>query len=91
MKYFLHKISGQLFAFSMDGSQDDFITDDLRPASEEEVQSIQNPPLSSQQIESLRLAAYRDESDPLFFKWMAGEIERSEWELKRAEIKARFA
>ena len=30
---------------------------------------------------------YREESDPLFFKWQAGEIEKSEWEAKRNEIK----
>lgn len=34
--------------------------------------------------------AYREESDPLFFKWQAGEATKEEWEAKRAEIRARF-
>jgi len=34
--------------------------------------------------------AYQKESDPLFFKWQAGEITQDEWLNKRAEIKSRF-
>ena len=41
-------------------------------------------------VKDARAAAYRDESDPLFFKWQAGELTREEWEEKRAEIRARY-
>lgn len=40
--------------------------------------------------ERLRLDAYRNESDPLFFKWQRGEIEKQVWLDKVAEIKARY-
>lgn len=40
--------------------------------------------------EQLRLEAYRNESDPLFFKWQRGEIEQQVWLDKVAEIKARY-
>jgi len=39
---------------------------------------------------SLRADAYRNESDPLFFKAQRGEIEQQEWLDKVAEIKARY-
>jgi len=35
--------------------------------------------------------AFRAESDPLFFKWQAGEATEQEWLDKRNEIKARFS
>ena len=38
----------------------------------------------------LRQSAYREESDPLFFKWQAGETTQAEWQAKRNEIKARY-
>lgn len=41
--------------------------------------------------EQLRLEAYRNESDPLFFKWQRGEIEQQVWLDKVAEIKERYA
>jgi len=37
-----------------------------------------------------RLYAYRNEADPLFFKWQAGEGTKEAWLAKRAEIAARF-
>jgi hypothetical protein len=40
--------------------------------------------------ESLRAEAYRNESDPLFFKAQRGEIEQQVWLDKVAEIKARY-
>lgn len=39
---------------------------------------------------SLRAEAYRNESDPLFFKAQRGEIEQQVWLNKVAEIKARY-
>lgn len=41
--------------------------------------------------EQLRLEAYRNESDPLFFKWQRGEIEQQVWLDKVSEIKVRYA
>jgi hypothetical protein len=40
---------------------------------------------------SLRADAYRNESDPLFFKWQRGEATEQEWLDKVAEIKARYS
>jgi hypothetical protein len=37
-----------------------------------------------------RRLAYQNESDPLFFKWQAGEATEAEWKAKRDEIKSRF-
>lgn len=37
-----------------------------------------------------KINAYRDEADPLFFKWQRGEATEQEWRNKVAEIKARF-
>jgi len=37
-----------------------------------------------------RSAAYAAESDPLFFKAQAGEVDEGEWLAKREEIRARF-
>lgn len=37
-----------------------------------------------------RSAAYRNESDPLFFKWQRGEATEQEWKDKVAEIQARY-
>lgn len=37
-----------------------------------------------------RKEAYREESDPLFFKWQRGEIDKQEWLDKVNEIKQRW-
>ena len=37
-----------------------------------------------------RLAAYRNESDPLYMKYQAKEATEVEWLTKRAEIKVRY-
>lgn len=39
---------------------------------------------------ALRAAAYREESDPLYFKEQRGEVEAGTWLAKVAEIKARW-
>lgn len=39
---------------------------------------------------ALRAQAYRDESDPIFFKYQRGEATKDEWLSKVAEIKARW-
>lgn len=40
--------------------------------------------------EKQRSEAYRNESDPLFFKWQRGEATEQEWLDKVNEIKQRF-
>lgn len=42
------------------------------------------------QAKANRAAAYREESDPLFFKAQRGEATMDDWLAKVAEIKARF-
>jgi len=37
-----------------------------------------------------RAAAYASESDPLFFKYQAGEVTKEEWLAKREEIRNRY-
>lgn len=54
-----------------------------------------NPPAPTldQLIEEIkldRLLAYRQESDPLFFKWQRGEATQQEWLDKIEEIKIRY-
>jgi hypothetical protein len=41
-------------------------------------------------VTAARVAAYRDESDPLFFKAQRGEGTMQEWLAKVEEIKARY-
>lgn len=41
--------------------------------------------------EQLRSEAYRNESDPLFFKYQRGEVEKQVWLDKVVEIKARYS
>lgn len=40
--------------------------------------------------EQLRQEAYRNESDPIFFKYQRGEAEKQEWLDKIQEIKDRY-
>lgn len=40
--------------------------------------------------EQLRSEAYQNESDPLFFKYQRGEVEKQVWLDKVTEIKARY-
>jgi hypothetical protein len=42
------------------------------------------------QADRNRINAYREESDPIFFKWQRGEATEQEWLDKIAEIKARY-
>ncbi len=41
-------------------------------------------------VEAKRRVAYRDEADPLFFKYQRGEATKDEWLAKVAEIQQRF-
>jgi hypothetical protein len=44
----------------------------------------------AEKVRRQRARAYRDESDPLFFKAQRGECSMSEWVAKVNEIKARY-
>jgi hypothetical protein len=48
------------------------------------------PPPSKEQQQTLRAIAYRDESDPLFFKYQRGEATQQEWLDKIDEIRNRY-
>jgi hypothetical protein len=41
-------------------------------------------------VTGLRLAAYQQRSDPLFFKWQRGEATEQEWLDEVAAIRAEF-
>jgi hypothetical protein len=41
-------------------------------------------------VEAERAVAYREEADPLFFRYQAGEATREEWEQARQNIRDRF-
>ena len=45
---------------------------------------------ANRNIEMLRQDAYRNESDPLFFKWQRGEAEKEEWINKVESIKSKY-
>lgn len=42
------------------------------------------------QQEALRQIAYKEEADPLFFKYQRGTATKDEWLVKVEEIKARY-
>jgi len=63
----------------------------IRPYTPEEIAAAiaaSIPTLEQQQ--AARAAAYRNESDPLFFQAQRGEATNQEWLDKIAEIQARF-
>ncbi len=47
-------------------------------------------PPTAAEIETLRKAAYREESDPIFFKWQRGEATEAQWLAAVAAIKTRY-
>lgn len=61
---------------------------DVIPLTEEEL--AQREAKRIRQVEGERAYAYRNESDPLFFKWQRGEATQQDWLDKVAEIKARY-
>jgi hypothetical protein len=46
--------------------------------------------IENEKIQKLRRQAYQLESDPLFFEYQRGDIEKSEWLAKVQEIKDRY-
>jgi len=61
---------------------------DVSDATEEEI--AQRKTNLNTQAEANRAEAYRNESDPLFFKWQRGEATEQEWLDKVEEIKLRY-
>lgn len=57
-------------------------------ATPEEIEYRQQKELKG--LESRKLEDYRNESDPIFFKWQRGEATEQEWLDKVAEIKQRW-
>jgi hypothetical protein len=51
---------------------------------------VTDNPDAARIAENLRLEAYRNEADPLFFKAQRGEATMQEWQDKVAEIKSRY-
>lgn len=64
------------------------VTRDAVPMSSEQINGILANKL--QVSKSQRAEAYRNEADPLFFKWQAGESREAEWLEKREEIRGRY-
>lgn len=46
--------------------------------------------LENKKIENLRKSAYREESDPIFFEYQRGDVEKEVWLAKVQEIKGRY-
>jgi hypothetical protein len=79
--------------FGIEDGQEFLIQSDWRELVGAELEAHLNPPpapLTAEDIESMRRAAYEQEADPLFFKAQRGEATLGEWQAKIAEIKARF-
>lgn len=69
---------------------------DHEPTEEELIAAFPNylaarAQMINQQNRELRAAAYREESDPLFFKAQRGEATMEEWLAKVEEIKNRWS
>ncbi|MGY2199021.1 hypothetical protein [Pseudomonas gingeri] len=64
MKYFINETSLEVFAFSDDGSQDDWIPRDVRPMTQFEIEKHLNPDPTPEQLAYAELA-WRDEQMPI--------------------------
>ncbi len=62
------------------------------PFTEEEIVAFEKDFIKKKEEQASinRALAYREESDPLFFKWQRDEATEQEWLDKVAEIKARY-
>lgn len=67
-------------------------SDEPKPSFEEITEAWQDLEIEFEieRLSDLRKRAYQEESDPLFFEYQRGDIEKSEWIAKVEEIKARF-
>lgn len=63
-------------------------TQQVRDLTEQEIEGLKQQHNDSQTQQ--RITAYRDESDPIFFKWQRGEATEQTWKDKVQEIKNRY-
>ena len=88
--------NGEICAYEEDGSQDHLIptdyiqisNDELSVELEKQNEKIKAEKLTPEVIRMFRASSYASESDPLFFKYNAGEATKEEWIAKREEIRA---
>ena len=62
----------------------------LTPEEAAELQDRQQPEPTTAEQRIKRLAAFRDEADPLLFKAQRGEATMEDWQAKVEEIRARY-
>ena len=102
-KYYKDLNTGNIFAFESDGSQDDFIGDNLTKMSEAEIYEHLNPPVTRSQVTELRQLAYADPltgSDPLYIEYQRSvalndpldkiELAKSAWLDRAAAIALQY-
>lgn len=54
------------------------------------IQEIETPPLTKEEVDAMRATAYREETDGLMAKYLAGEIEKEVWLAARSAVKQRI-
>ncbi|MFG0501035.1 hypothetical protein ACF8GD_00010 [Pseudomonas putida] len=81
MKYYRHEVTGDVYAFESDGSQDSFIGDDLVLMTDEQVEAHVNPPPAREQLEAAE-REWRDASVNAVL-WLR-ERHRDEQDLQRS-------
>jgi hypothetical protein len=64
------------------------VTRSVESMPQEEIDAIREQQLN--EIRSQRADAYRNEADPLFFKWQAGEATQEEWVQARQDVRNRY-
>ena len=105
MKYYRNIITGEVFAFELDGSQDAFITEDMVRLTPEEEYDFLNPTpnLSVEEIRNMRRWSYSDPttgSDRLFVEYQREiamnasaeviEAVKQHWLNRALEIEAQY-
>ena len=90
MKYYIDPITKEVYAYESDGSQDGCIKTNLVEIADDEADSIRSSQIPALIHSEMRAKAYREESDPLFFKEQRGEVPSGSWMAKCAEIQARW-
>lgn len=71
-KYYKDLTTGTVFAFESDGSQDEFIGENLVQMAKAEIDEHLNPPITKERVSELRRLAYADPltgSDPLYIEY----------------------
>jgi len=75
------------------GDELEWLSPDIAQPTEAEIQAELDRLIADQprkEAQAARAAAYASESDPLFFKYQAGEVTKEEWLAKREEIRQRY-